>query len=344
MKKKFLILIVFSLFTSKAVISQDFTNALEYLEYIDQKQQLIAQDMWTYISTSAHSNSDKRIQNKKSQLLQTISTAKTDVSRMPAFNGSTSLRDSMVDYLNFSTKLLNGDLTEIEVLEFNAKKSYAAMITYLDKVKLVNQKFSDHGNRLTHEYEKFAALNNIQLNPTSSQLAAKMQLANIVNDYYNSVYLICFKGFIAENFINQAINDNDTTALKQWTDSLITAVDEGNIAIKTISAYNGDMSLKFACQKSLNNFKLEADTYLPKIANYFKAQNNLNIAKANYNSKPQNQVTQNDVDVFNKAVNDYNNAIEIYNEYSQKLSKHQQDNSKQWNDASDKFLDQNIPK
>lgn len=344
MKYKFLVLIVFTFFASKAVFSQDFTNAHDYLGYIDQKQQLIAEDMWTYISTSAHSNRDKRIQNKKAQLLQTISTVKSDVSRMPAFDGSTSLRDSMIAYLNFSTKLLNGDLTEMEVLEFDAKKSYAAMIAYLDRVKLVNQKFSDQGDRLKQEYEKFAAINNIQLNSTSSQLAEKMQLANVVNEYYNSVYLIYFKGLIAQNFVTQAINENDTSSLNRWTDSLKTAVDEGNIAIKTISVYDGDMSLKFTCQKSLNNFKLEADTYLPKIAKYYTAQNNLNIAKANYNSKPQNQVTQDDIDMYNNAVNEYNAAIEIYNEYSQKLSKLQQEIIKQWNDASDKFLDQHIPK
>jgi len=346
MKKYFIVLFVLTtiVFNSNNSYSQGFANAVDYLAYINEKQHDIAEDMWAYMSASAHTNRDRKINRKKRALLQTIQQTKTDVSRMPDYNGSTALRDSMVAYLDFSAKLLNGDLTEMEALEFDAKNSYSAMKAYLDKVKQVNQKYADHENRLMTEYEQFAAINNIQLNPNSSQLSAKMATARIVKDYYNNVYMIYFKAAIAENFINKAINDNDTTALKSWTDSLNTAITDGEIGIKQVNIYNGDLSLKFACQKALNSFKLEANTYLPKLLDYYRAETKLNTAKANFDSKSQDQITQADVDTYNNAVNDYNNAIEIYNEYTEKINKLQEDNLKQWNDVSDKFFDQHVPK
>lgn len=343
MKKSLFFVLILTLSSAK-LFSQDFSDPLEYLNFIDQKQHAIAEDMWTYISTSAHSNRDRKITRKKTDLLQTINDAKLEVRRMPAYNGSTDLRDSMVAYLDFSAKLLTAELTEMEALEFDAKKSYKAMQAYLDKVKEVNNKFSIHGEILSNEYEKFAALNDIQITANSSKLSANIKIANIVNEYYNSVYLIYFKAALAEGFINQAINDKDTAQINIWMDSLLAAVNEGNTKLKSVQRYNGDLSLKFACQKAMNNYKLEVNTYLPKILDFYDAETELNKVKANYNSKPQNQITQADVDDYNKAVENYNNAIGTYNQYTEKITELQQDNFKQWKDSADKFIDKNIPK
>ncbi len=340
----FLIIILLSVSYSEKLVAQDFTDAFEYLSYIDEKQNEISQDMWTYISASAHSNRDRKISRKKSDLIQTINAAKNDIKRMPSLDGNSDLRDSMVAYLDYSAKLLTGDLTVMEAMELDSKLSYKAMKKYLDKVDEVNQKFSDQGDRLHKEFEKFAAVNDIELTQTTSDLEVKMQTAKVVNDYYNEVYLIYFRVAIAETFAIKAINTDDTIALAQWIDSMVVAIKDGNVELKKIGAYKGDLSVKFSCQKAMNNFNLEATNYLPKILNYYDVQRQIDIAKANYENKSQSDITQGDIDAYNSTVENYNNAINEYNDVIDKMTKLQKNNSAQWNDASDKFLDKNIPK
>ncbi len=346
LKKQLLVFTLFLIIFSANVFSQDhdLSTAYGYLGYILDQQKDISTAMWEYIKTNIHSNSEKKVEKKKDELIQKIKESKRQIQKMPPFEKNTNLRDSMVIFLDASINMLTNEYTEIEEMELQASTSYEFMKLYLLKVDEANKKFEILSDNLSAQLDKFAADNNIELVNNTSEVSANLKIANIVYDYYNEIFLIFFRGYIEDNFIVEAINNKDTNALKQRIDSLNNAYKKGELEIKNIKAYNGDLTVKFACQKSLNHYKNEAAVHLPKILDYYKAEAEHNLAKQKFEAIPQNELTQEDVNAYNFSISKYNNSINVYNQTIQYLNTDMQNNIKQWNDTKDAFLKKHIPK
>lgn len=342
--KKILLVLFIGIIGFSNSKAQDLATASGYLGFILEKQKVIAESMWDYIKTKAHSDRDKKVSRKKDDLIKTIKQEGAEIRLMPAFEGSTTLRDSMVVYLESSINILNGDYTEIEKLETKAQTSYEFMKLYLKKMDEANDKYEKMSESISKQIDIFAEENNINLVDNNSKLHANLKISNIVYGYYNNIYLIFFRGYIEDTFIIEAVNNQDTVSLKQRVDSLTVAYKYGDIDLKSTGSYNGDYTLRFTCQKSLNHYKKEATVYIPKILDYFRAESELNLAKQKYNSIPQKEVTQGDIDAYNFAISKYNNAIKVYNETIKNLNDDIKNNVEQWNDAVDKFLGKHIPK
>jgi len=326
------------------IYSQNFDNAFEYLSYIQERDQKITNQLWTYISTKAHTKRQKKIDKSKDNLLETIISTKNDILKMPSFNGDVSLRDSMVNYFIIYENIISGDYVEIEALQFASQKSYSAMKKYLEKFDAVNKKMSIQRKNVTDIYNKFATKNNINLVNSNSKLSAKMQLTNIINEYYNSFYLLYFRNFVAQTFIIQSINNADTLAFDAWTDSLNTAISSGTVILSTLNAYNNDFSLKNSCSKSLQTAKLISNLYIQPIRNYFSEKAKFEQLKNIVDNTSESELTQDMINKYNNSVNSFNAAVENYNKSITKFNKLKQDDFEQWNKASSIFLDKNIPK
>jgi len=332
------------MFLSANLFSQDFTKSFDYLKYIQDKQVEIAQTIWDYTSAKAHSKRDKKVERKREDVLDAIKKSTKDIQKMPAFDGSTDLRDSMVNYFMAMEKMMNGDYVELELLQFEAELSYQSMNKYLQKADLVEKKLSEKSENISKLFDDFANANNISIEKSTSKLAAKITLSTIVNDYYNSVFIINFRAYIAEAFANKAIVNEDTTSLKMWTDSLIYIYDFGAKELSKISTYNNDGTLKIACQKSLNHIKILANNNLPKILNYFRTKAELEKVKKEFNLIPEKNRTQSDIDKYNNTIKKHNNSIVEYNNTIKTINEKSNENSEQWNKAVETFLSKHIPK
>ena len=324
--------------------SQDFSTPHEYLNYILENENIVALDMWDYIKTSAHSNRDKKIQRKKNTLTETIRDVSRKISLMPPFEGDVSLRDSVVVFFNRSISILNGDFSEVEKLELEANNSYQAMKKYLDAQSKANEKYSEANGKILEQIDFFAQNNGIELVVDNSKLGANLTISNIIYDYYNELYLIFFRGYIEDNFIIDAVNNQDTTELKTHIDSLTTAYTVGQFDIKNINGYNGDYSLKLACQNALNHYKREATLHLPKIMKFFRVNAELQKVKTEYEAISENDLTQDDNNKYNFTISKYNTAIKEYNIAIDAMNKDLLENYKQWTKAVEKFMKKHIPK
>ena len=324
--------------------AQDFTTSHGYLSFIIEKEKIVEQSVWEYIKTSAHSNRDKKIARKKEDLIETIQKVVQEIAFMPAFEGDASLRDSMVVFFERSVDMLKGDYAEIEILEKDAGNSYQAMRTYLDVKSKANEKYAEANEKISIQVDKFAEKNGINLVEGHSKLSANLKISNIVFTYYEEIYLIYFRGLIEDSFIIDAINNDDTTAIKMHLDSLTIAYAEGQNDLKQIKSYNGDYSLKYVCQKSLSHYKKEATLYIPKILIFYRVEAELDRVKTEYEAIPEKDVTQDDINKYNFTVAKYNTAIKEYNITMEKMNDDMQNNQKQWTDVVDKFMKNHIPK
>ena len=346
MKKitKNLLVSLFLLVFSAGSVAQDFTSAHDYLAYILQNENIVANNMWNYIKISAHSNSDKKIERKKDKLIQTIKEVSHNIGTMPPFEGDAALRDSLVVFFERSIEILNGDFEEVEKLELEANTSYQAMKKYLNAQSNANQNYSEANNKILEQVDYFAEQNNLELIADNSKLNANLKISNIVYDYYNKFYLIFFRGYIEDTYIIDAVNMQDTTKLKIHIDSLTSAYTTGKAEIGNLLSYNGDNSLKLACQNALNHYKKEATVQLPIIINFFRVDAELRKVKAEYEAIPEAEITQDDVNKYNFTISKYNTAIGEYNETIEIMNNELKENYKQWTKAVEKFLKNHIPK
>ena len=96
-------------------------------------------------------------------MLTSTKTAISNISKMPAFEGDKSLRDSVVSFLKLSYDVLNEDYEKIVNMEEVAEQSYDAMEAYLLAQDLANEKMNEASKMLSEMEKTFAKNHNIKL-------------------------------------------------------------------------------------------------------------------------------------------------------------------------------------
>ena len=342
MKKILLLSII--LILGVTLNGQDLTNAKDYLEFIRVRHEKIQEELWDYVSTAAHSNRQGKIKRRRQDLIKELEKARDEIRQLPPLDGKTSLRDSMVLYLTRYDAMLKGDYADLDKLEKKADESYGAMLAYRKKNDEINDQLTIQSKHIAELYRQFAQDHNINLIERESRLSQKMLTTNLVMEYYDEIFLPQFRLTLYRKKLLEAIADNDTIKINKYEDSLKIAIDEGEKKLKNTTGYSGDYSLKFACQKTIQNSKLILNNYLPDIKKYYIARRNYDRQKAIVDRKGQNNLSQEEIDAFNKSVNEVNAAVTKYNSSYEKMRTLTEQDINQWNKAVDKFFDKHIPK
>ncbi|MFT4600512.1 MAG: hypothetical protein ACI857_000686 [Arenicella sp.] len=341
--KKILIVMIAVFGLSFSGFSQ-YADGGEYMGAITGEYKKIQQDMWDYTNAASHGKSAKTVEKKRAELVQTTYAAKGKVSRMKGYENNTSYRDSVVSFLDMYYKVLKEDYAEIVDMEEIAEQSYDLMEAYMLAKEGANNKLSEASEMLSTEQEKFAKEFDIELVSADDDLSKKMAVADEVYSYYNVVYLIFFKSYIQDVYLNEAIAKGDVSAIEQNKSALSMTAEEGLGKLKGLTSYNGDFSVVQACQKVLRFYQDEADQKVKDITNYFLKSENFKTIQKSFDQKKEKDRTQADVDQFNAAVNESNAAMEKYNEVTEFLNKGRADNLDNWNRTVSKFTDKHVPK
>jgi hypothetical protein len=111
--------------------AQNVANAGSYMSYIGEQQREIMKDFMSYTSAVAHGKSARKVENRRQELLKTMTDSRRKITGMAAYQGDKSLRDSTAKFLLISYHVLNDDYGKIMNLEEVAEQSYDAMEAYL---------------------------------------------------------------------------------------------------------------------------------------------------------------------------------------------------------------------
>jgi hypothetical protein len=322
--------------------AQNLTVATEYLGYVGEQCKLISNDMMAYSSATSHNKSARKVEKKRLELMQTIKQAVTNMRKLRPFNGDPALRDSALAYFQITSALLNEDYAKIVNMEEIAEQSYDAMEAFMLAKEKANERADKAYLIFDKEFEAFAAKNKIRLIESSSKLSKKMEEASAVYKYYNRIYLIFFKSYKDEVYWMDALKKGDINAMEQTKNALLASSTDGLKKMSPISTYNGDKTLKVACERLLEFYKYEA-TKSAELSDFFLKNDNFEKSKKALESKKQADRTQQDVDAFNKLVADFNAAVTKYNQVNTELNKKRSDALDAWNKAADNFLDNHMP-
>lgn len=337
------ILFIFLVLTGSA-IAQSTEQAHVYMQTIGNQFYQISNDRMSYTSAASHGKSARKVEKKRTELINTIKTAEASIRKMKAFNGSVAYRDSVVSYLKLNRIVLTEDYGKILDMEEIAEQSYDAMEAYMLAKEKAEEKLDVAFEKVSEQQKLFASTNNIKLIESDSKLSQKLETSGKVFTYYNPVYLIFFKSYKDEMYLLDAIGRNDVNAMEQTKNSLLANAEKGLGALGPMAAYKGDASLKVACQQLLSFYKTEASQKMKEVINFQLKQDNYKKMKAAMEAKRPADRTKQDVDEFNKMVNEYNVAVGKINALQNDLNKKRAEALNKWNEATENFLDKHIPK
>ncbi len=325
-------------------IAQAQSEASQYLEAIGNEFHQISQNSMSYTSAASHGKSARKIEKRRTELITSIRAAETKIRRMKPFAGDAALRDSIVAYLVLDRIVMTEDYGKILNMEEIAEQSYDAMEAYLLAKEKAEEKLEAAYDRVSDQQKLFADRNNIKLVESTSKLGKKLEKSSQVITYYNKIYLLFFKSYKNEAYLMSALDKKDVSAMEQTKNTLLASAEQDLEKIGPIPAFNGDNSLKNACQQMLAFYKMEASQKVPEMVNFLLKQENFQKMNAAMQAKRPADRTQADVDNYNKSVKEFNTAVEKINVMHNELNKKRGSLLEQWNNAVENFLDKHVPK
>jgi hypothetical protein len=222
-----------------------------------------------------------------------------------------------------------------------ADQSYDEMEEYILLEEAVDKKMDDAENHLHDEEKKFAINNNINLVDTKTDLGEMMETVGKVNQYYNNIYLVFFKSFIEDQFLWEAINKKNVTAIEQDKNALSKYAQIGLASLDTMKSFEGDNSLITNCRSVLKFYVAEASGKIDAISDYFLKSERFEKIKSDYDDNSSH--SKDDVNNYNKAVKDMNDAVNNYNIANNLLNQQRNGLTDNWNTAINSYFDEHMP-
>lgn len=323
--------------------AQDFNNAGTYISYINKAEKELAVKYLSYMSASSHGKNRRKVDKRRTDLLNSIYEVRVKIFDMPSFNGDKSLRDSAVNYLKILYNVFNEDYAKLVNMEEIAEQSYDAMEAYLLIQEKADEKLKEANDAYAKQEKEFAKKYNVNLIESQTNLSRKLEDAQKVSSYYHQVFLIFFKSQNQETYLLEALNKKNINGIEQSKNALIKYAEEGLNKLKSMKGYNADKSLETAVRKTLEFFKDEAEKKIPLLSDFLIKEENFEQIKKAFDAKPASQRTKQDVDLFNKSVNDINKAVNVYNATNQQLNTNRNNVINLYNSAVQTFMDTHMP-
>jgi hypothetical protein len=323
--------------------AQDFENPGEYISYIGKLDQELAVKYLSYMSAASHGKSMKKVEKRRTDLLNSIYDVRMKVAGMPAYKADKTLRDASINYLKIMYSVFNEDYGKLLNMEEIAEQSYDLMEAYLLAQEKADEKLKEAALARTAIQKEFAKKHNVTIIDSHSELDTKLEQAGKVNEYYHQLYLIFFKSHKQEMYLLDALAGKNINAVEQSKNALIKYSDDGLKKLGELSRYNEDKSIEVVCRQVLQFFKDEAEKKVPVLSDFLIKTENFEQIKKAFDSKPASKRTQQDVDLYNKAVADMNKSVSTYNTTNQQLNTNRNNLINLYNKSVQDYMNNYMP-
>ncbi len=336
-----LLLILLLVFSQSVTAQED--NPVAYMDQVHTAEEEANQKYLLYISAAAHSGRIRKIEKMRQQAIDGIVNSRTKVMSLPFYKGDNTLRKSSIDYLNFMYLIFTEDYKKIVNMEEIAEQSFNEMQAYLLLQEQTSAKLTEASQKRNQATKEYAAKYNINLINQTSEQAEKQKKANEVIHYRNSLYLLFFKCNWQWGELLKAIDNKKVNEIEQARISVINYAKEGIAGLDTLKSFDGDPTLANVCRHALNQYKRMAESDIPKATDFFLKEENFAKVKRSFESKPQGNRTQQDVDAYNKAVKEMNAGINTFNSVLQQINTNSAELTNNYNKADKEFADKHTP-
>lgn len=320
-------------------------SPVHHMDQISEIDIQIQKKYLSYMSTIAHTNSARKMEKRREDLILSIQEASRNVSRIRPYKGDASLRDTYAEFLKILLTVFKEDYHKIVDMEEIAEQSYDNMEAYLLAQEKANEKLNEAAGKIEPVYKAFAEKHNVTLQESGkeNEVAKKLRITGKVNEYYHALYLIFFKSYHQEAYVLKAIEASDVNAVEQSRNTLLKYSTEGLSKLDTMKTFAGDGSLVNNCRKLLEFYKMEASSKIPVMTEFLMKRDEFEKIRKAFEAKPPSQRSQPDIDKYNKALSTMNAQANQFNKVGSEMNKARAKYLEGWNNSVRQFLDNHVP-
>ncbi|MBX3102193.1 MAG: hypothetical protein KF690_06775 [Bacteroidetes bacterium] len=279
--------------TGTIMRAQQFEHPVEYNNFLIEKQNAVMQANLDYFSKLVHSNSARKIEKRRLEVLANINTALQSFQKASyKGSGGEEMQKEAFMVITRYKQLFEVDLLEVVKLSDHCEDSYQAMELYYAAQDAAEQKLKDAAGQFDAAQQKFAEIHNIKIIETEGKNTDKIERASKVSKYQRKIYLSYFRISKDNGRLMKALEAKDVSAMQKEITALQQDVMVTLSELKAMTAFEGEDGYRQAA--------LEAAKYLDGMAN-----NDYKVLIA-FHEKPEKSRVQKDVDAYNAVIGKMN--------------------------------------
>ncbi|GAA4358175.1 hypothetical protein GCM10023185_23540 [Hymenobacter saemangeumensis] len=294
-----------------------FTNPTDYNNYIVNEQRLLLKKNLRYISKSAHSENERKIESRRLDVVKQNELSLARLAKLKPFEGDDDFKDKATEALYQQLKVYSEDYKNVDFLAATRTRSYENMEQYYQAMEMAEAKLQAVGDSVDAAQKRFAKRHKLTISKDREmdELDKYIAAVSAVNAYQHKVYLAQFRIEKANARVSDAMSAQDVAAFAEARKQLAEDAKTAQAALSAIPAFRGKDTQYRDATRSLVNF------YAGLAANQFLKLEGLLDHKDSLSKE---------------EVKEFNGYINYYNANSQKFSQ-------AYNQAANNFQSTYIP-
>ena len=172
------ILLLFAFFTANLLPAQ---NASSYYRKIASEQRKIRSKQINYYKTALLQPDEKRLDKGRDMIVTQIQTSLKNMSRTPAFQGDSALRNDYIRILNTYLEAYTEAYDSVKVMKANAGKSAAELVKYRETIYYMEGMIDDAEADWEANEDYFT--NSYNINAMDDPALAELKTLRYLSDY-----------------------------------------------------------------------------------------------------------------------------------------------------------------
>jgi hypothetical protein len=313
-------------------------NALEYLQSVHDKLLPQRQAVYEYLQSVTKSRRARVIERKRQELIVKVKDNGDYFKTFIPFNNDKEYKDELQSYLDMQYMVLKEDFDKIVDMEKIEAQTIDEEEAHQIALDLAFDKLDTCFKKFKRAEDLFFIRYDIKKDTTKDEITLKIQRADTLINYYNSIHRIFYKVNKISRQADEAVRRDDVAALEQHAITMVAYADEANEKLKQQQAFEGDRDLIEVALSLTEFYKKEGLEILPLNVKYNLSKDQFDQAEKKFQSIKQNERTNTDINEYNGAVKEFNKAVKDLNKANKLSDKTHNQLLKRWNDLGETFF------
>jgi hypothetical protein len=175
--------------------AQTFTDPGAYNNFIVSEQRAMLKKNLRYISKSAHSDNEKKIDAKRQDLIKQTEASLNKVAKLPAFQDDKGFKEQTTEAFYRLLKVYSEDYKAVDMLAATRTATIENMEQYFKLQEIAEAKMQVVNDSVDAAQKRFAQRHKMTISEDAEgkRLANYMRQVSEVNSYQHKVYLAQFR-------------------------------------------------------------------------------------------------------------------------------------------------------
>ena len=255
-----------------------------------------------YISKAAHSENDRKIENRRLEVVEQNKLALSRLQHLTAFKGNDEFRLAAIRAFKTTLDVYSTDFKQVNALASTRSDSFEAMQHYFDAQEAANKKLAIVGDSVDTVQQRFAKAHGFSLSTSreSAKLSAYAKAVDEVNHYQHEVFLPYFRLQKSSARLSDALNAQNAAAFEA---ARVVVAAEAEKTVAELAALPGFRGKDVVYRNAARDY---ANMYVVLCANQF-----VQVAEL---MKNKDRLTKTDAQTINGHIATFNQQRQKYND------------------------------